>query len=67
MNVHHREFGLSRSAFNSFHPSVAFHIEPSHSIYIANQITGFCMKLNAKLELVKKAEECSAFLILQQD
>ena len=34
------------SAINPFQPSVAFHIETSHLISSANQITGFSMKYN---------------------
>ena len=29
---------------NPLHPSVAFHIETNHSIFIANQMTGFNVK-----------------------
>ena len=36
-----------------FQASVAFHIETSHLICIANQMTGFYMKRNAELKWVK--------------
>ena len=39
--------------FNSFQPSVAFHIENSHLIWTANQMTGFYMKRNIGLKWVK--------------
>ena len=38
---------------NPFQPSVAFYIETSHLIFIANQIIGFCMKWNTRLKWVK--------------
>ena len=38
---------------NPFQPSVEFHIEISHLICTANQITGFYMKCNARLKSVK--------------
>ena len=41
------------ASINSFQPSVKFHIETSHLICSANQITGFYMKCNTGLELVK--------------
>ena len=37
-------FGKSITQFTLFQPSVAFHIETSHLISSANQITGFYMK-----------------------
>ena len=36
--------------FNSFQPSVTFHIENSHLIFIANPMTGFYMKCNTGLK-----------------
>ena len=39
--------------FNPFQPSVAFHIETSHLICCANQMTGFYMKRNTGLKWVK--------------
>ena len=38
---------------NPFQPRVAFHIETSHSIFSANQITGFCRKCNTGVKRVK--------------
>ena len=35
---------------NPLHPSVAFHIETKHSIFIANQMTGFNMKWKTGLK-----------------
>ena len=42
-----------QSLFNPFQPSVAFNIETSHFIYIANQMTGFLMKCNTGLKWLK--------------
>ena len=41
-----------RKYFNLSQPSVAFHIETSHLIYTANQISGLCMKCNDRLKWV---------------
>ena len=38
--------------FNPSQPSVAFHIETSHLIYTANQMTGLYMKCNSGLKWV---------------
>ena len=38
--------------FNPFQPSVAFHIETSHLICSANQMTGFYMKFRTKLKWI---------------
>ena len=40
--------------FNQFQPSDAFHIENSHLIFTANQMTGFYMKCNTGLKWVNK-------------
>ena len=40
-------------SFNPFQPSVVFHIETSHLICTANQITGFYVKCNPGLKWVK--------------
>ena len=37
---------------NPFQPSIAFHVETSHLICFANQITGFYMKCNNGLKWV---------------
>ena len=42
----------SRKYFNPAQSSVAFHIETSHLIYTANQVTGFYMKCNSGLKWV---------------
>ena len=39
--------------FNPFHPSVAFHIETSHLICTANQMTGFYIKRNTGLKWIQ--------------
>ena len=44
---------MSVYEFNLFQPSVAFYIETSHLIYIANQMTGFYMECNTGLKRVK--------------
>ena len=41
--------------FNPSQPSVAFHIETNHLIYIANQMTGLYMKCNSGLQWVNSA------------
>ena len=41
-----------RKYFNLSQPSVAFHIETSHLIYTANQMTGFYMKCNSGFKWV---------------
>ena len=41
---------------NIFQPSIAFHIETSHLICSANQMTGFYMKCNTELKWVKSAK-----------
>ena len=46
--LHDREFGS-----NPFQPNVAFHIEISYMICIANQMTGFIMKSNTRLKWVE--------------
>ena len=38
---------------NPFQPSIAFHIETSHFISAANQITGFYMKCKTGMKWVK--------------
>ena len=43
----------SFTIFTLFGPSVAFHIETSHLISIANQMTGFYRKCNTGLKWVK--------------
>ena len=43
-----------RKAVNHFQPSVAFHIDPSHLICVANQMTGFYMKCSTGLKWVKE-------------
>ena len=42
----------NQNHFNPFQPSVAFHIETSHLICIANQMTGSYMECNTGLEWV---------------
>ena len=37
-----------------FQPNLGFHIETSHLIYTANQMTGFYIECNTKLKWVKK-------------
>ena len=39
--------------FNLFQPSVAFHIETSHLIFTAKQMSDFYMKCNTELVWVK--------------
>ena len=39
---------------NTFHPSVVFHLETSHSICTANQMTGFYMKYNTGFKCVNQ-------------
>ena len=39
--------------FNRIQPSVGFHMETSHLIFTANQITGFHMECNTGLKWVK--------------
>ena len=41
-------------SINPFQPSVAFHMETSYLICTANQMTGFHMKCNTGLKLVKR-------------
>ena len=43
---------------NQFQLSVAFHIETSHLIYHANQVTGFYMECNTGLKWVKQFLNC---------
>ena len=38
---------------NPFQPSVVFHIETSHLLFRAKQMTGFYMKRNTRLKWVK--------------
>ena len=38
---------------NPFQPSAAFHVETSHLIYSANQITGCCKECGTGLRWVK--------------
>ena len=42
-----------KRSINSFQPSVALHIETSHLVCPANQMTGFYMKCNTGLKWVK--------------
>ena len=39
--------------FNQFQPNIVFHIETSHLIYFANQMSCFCMKCNTWLKWIK--------------
>ena len=46
---YYRDLALYRffkNLFNSFQPSITFHIENSHLIFSENQMTGFYMKCN---------------------
>ena len=45
---------LRNLLFYLFQSSAAFHIEPSHLICSANQMTGFYMKCNTGLKWVKR-------------
>ena len=45
--------GIEKQQIKPFHPSLAFHIETSHLIFRANQITGLYMKWDPGLECVK--------------
>ena len=42
----------SKSRSNQYQPRVVLHIEPSHLICIANQMTGFYIDLKAGLKWV---------------
>ena len=45
---------MDLKSVNKFQTSAAFHIETSHLICIANQMTGFYMKCNTELRWVKQ-------------
>ena len=42
--------------FNPFQPSVLFHVETSHLLCIAKQMTGFYMKCSTRLKWVNNKE-----------
>ena len=44
---------LGTNEFNSFQCSVAVHVDNSHLICTANQMTGFYKKYNTKLKWIK--------------
>ena len=44
---------IEKRQIKPFQPSLVFHIETSHLIFSANQITGLYMKWNPGLECVK--------------
>ena len=52
------------SYFNSFQPSIAFHMETSHLFCSTKQVTGFCMKTNTGLKWVKTLLLSKTFLRL---
>ena len=49
---------LDYKKFNPFQPRVAFHIETSHLICIANQMTGFYMECITGLKWVNMTTDC---------
>ena len=54
------DYGIN-DVLNPFLPSIAFHIEPIHLIYIINQMTGFFMKRNTGLKCVKRVAKYIIF------
>ena len=47
---------VGKSFFNQFQSSVAFHMDTSHLICFASQVTGFYIKCNTGLKWVKGRE-----------
>ena len=56
------DFFFSWMSINLSQSSVAFYRETSHLLCIANQMTGFCMKCNTRLEWIK--EPLNKFLMM---
>lgn len=55
------DYGIN-DVLNPFLPSIAFHIEPIHLIYIINQMTSFFMKRNSRLG--SEGKEIVSFYVL---
>ena len=53
---------MRTSKLTHFKPNVAFHIEISHLIFRANQMTGFYMKCNSKIKWVNQVFDINCHL-----